>query len=285
MPTFPQSLATGALCAVGASVLHSPTTLAQESIFTPGATQPAVGNYTLRTQFRFTSYSGLPEDRADSLSELSVTNILSLAFTPTLSMDVGIPAIVRHTNSSLAEVDGTDTGFGDLSVGLKWRFWQEDPGPVDTRRLAVFTNLETPTGADPFTSDSWDPTVGLVYMMISGRHGFNQSVSWKFTTGANAEPVGPGEGLSDLVRVDSAYLYRINPATYSEQLQAATYLTAELNGQFETNGDSELFFSPGILYEAPRFALEAGVQIPIWQEVNERAETKFSVILGVRILF
>ena len=273
-----------ALAAIAAVALTGPTLLAQESIITPGATQPAVGNYTLRSQLRFTAYGQSPDNRADSSNELSITNIFSLAFAPTLSMDLTLPAIVRHTNSD-TDSDGADTGFGDLSIGLKWRFWQDDPGPVDTRRLAVLASLEAPTGDDAFSSDSWDPTIGLVYMTISGRHGFNQSFSWKFTTGANSDPIAPGEGLSDLFRSDSAYLYRIDPAEYGEQLQAATYLTAELNGQFETNGDSEIFLSPGILYEAPRFALEAAVQIPVWQQVDERPETKFSVLFGLRILF
>ncbi len=259
---------------------------AQEAINTPAPTQPAAGNWVLREQFRLMAYEDLPDDPDGSARDLSLRTTIQYGITGSLSAEMSLPLIGRQRSAAAAGAeDGSTTGLGDLSAGLKLRVWQADTGAVDTMRLSVFGSLEFPTGEDTFTSDSFDPTVGATFMVISGRHGFNQALSWKFTTGANASPLAAGESLSDLLKFDSAYLFRLSPAEYTSELRAATYLLAEVNGLYETNGDTEIFLSPGILYEAPRYALEASVQIPVYREVNHRAETLISVVLGIRILF
>ena len=59
----------------------------------------------------------------------------------------------------------------------------------------------------------------------------------------------------------------------------------ELNGLYETNGDNQIFLSPGVLYEATTWALEASVQLPIFQDLADRPETDVVVVVGVRLLF
>ena len=72
---------------------------------------------------------------------------------------------------------------------------------------------------------------------------------------------------------------------YSAASEAATYVTLEANGLYETNGDVEVIAGPGILYEARTFALEATIGLPMVQEVRERPEVDLVVTLGLRILF
>ena len=61
--------------------------------------------------------------------------------------------------------------------------------------------------------------------------------------------------------------------------------SAELNGFYETNGDHELFVSPGVQYVTTRWILEATVQIPVWQDLKHRAERDFIVGIGFRVQF
>lgn len=260
--------------------------LGQEAINTPAPTQPGAGNWVVREQVRFMWYEDLPNDPGGSVRDMTLLTIIQHGITGSLSAELSLPLIGRQRSADdPAAADGSARGLGDISAGLKLRLWQADTGAVDTMRLSVFGNVEMPTGHDEFSSDSFDPTIGATFMAISGRHGFNQALSWKFTTGDLAEPIGPGESLSDLLKFDSAYLYRLSPAEYTSELRAATYGVVELNGFYETNGDLQVFLSPGILYEAPRFALEAAIQIPVYQDVDHRAESTFGFVLGLRILF
>ncbi|MFG0292229.1 MAG: hypothetical protein ACF8MJ_03640, partial [Phycisphaerales bacterium JB050] len=91
--------------------------------------------------------------------------------------------------------------------------------------------------------------------------------------------------MADLLRFDTAYLYRLSPEEYGADFVASTYAVVELNGTYETNGDTELFISPGLLYEASRFALELSVSMPVFQNVDHRPEPEYSVGVGVRFLF
>jgi hypothetical protein len=59
----------------------------------------------------------------------------------------------------------------------------------------------------------------------------------------------------------------------------------ELNGIYETNGDNELFLSPGLQYKKKRMTLEATVQIPVWQDLDNRPESDLLVGAGIRLRF
>jgi hypothetical protein len=184
-----------------------------------------------------------------------------------------------------ADGERTDAGLGDLRLTFKHRFWQNDFGPVDTARAAAFAGVELPTGDSAFSSDSVDPYLGAVFMYIGGRHGFNQSLRYTMTTGSTNSELRAGESLADDLRVDSAYLYRLSPAEYGSEYAASTYAVLELNGVYETNGDVEFLLSPGVLYEGTTWAAEAGVQLPVLSAVDERPETGWAVVLGLRFLW
>ncbi|MGP1347309.1 MAG: transporter [Phycisphaerales bacterium] len=258
---------------------------AQEAINTIAPTQPAVGGVVTKTQARITLYGGDPTGRGREGVEYVLWNEAIVGITPRFSASLGVPLIRRELEGDSGDDSLNRGGLGDAVLTLKYRFWQQDPGPVDTRRLAAFVGLEMPTGHSDLTSDSWDPTAGLVYMGIHGRHGFNQSVAWTFTTGDVDAPIGPGDSLADLLSFDSAYLYRISPDEYTADLTASLYGVLELNGSYETNGDLEILLSPGLLYEAANFAIEAGIQVPIFSDIEERMRMDIGIRLGLRILF
>jgi hypothetical protein len=267
------------------AVVLAPVTLAQEATNTPAATQPSVGKWYLREKVQYFKLGDDPSPEKRDIDKLVATTTLAYGITRDLSASLELPLVLSFEDP--AGSAGTDTDFGanDLSLSLKWRPFQWDLNPVDSVRLAFFGGVEAPTGSDDFGSHSWDPFMGTVFTAILGRHGFNQSLSYKFNTGGDRFNTRAGDGPDDVLRYDTAYLFRLDPAEYAAHTTAATYLTFELNGLYETGGDNEILFGPGLLYEARTFALEATIGLPIVQDVRERPETDLVVSLGFRILF
>lgn len=255
------------------------TALAQEATNTPAATQPSVGKWYLREKVQYERFRD--DAQADQLGRGMVvaTTTLARGLTRNLSASVELPVVHRGGG-----VPGR-TGLADPALAVKWRPWQRDLGPVDSVRFAVFGGLELPSGDDHFSSDSWDPFLGGVGTAILGRHGFNQSFSYKLNGGSGRPLARAGDGPDNALRFDTAYLFRIDPVAYTARTSAATYVTLELNGLREENGDHEVYLGPGLLYEARTYALEATVGLPVARDVSRRAEAELRVTLGARLLF
>jgi len=272
-----------AACAGVVGFLMAAPALAQEAIFTPAATQPAKDRVSVRQQVWLSSYHNDPTDQDRDFYEAELRTIVAWGIRGDLSLNAEIPLLYRSGSS----VDGSsnEAGVGDIPLFLKHRVWQNDTGPTDTQRIGIIGGAVIPSGDNPFSSGSVDPFVGAVYTQVAGRHGFNLAGRYTLTTGGKSDAVKPGESTSDLFRYDAAYLYRIVPESYGPDAFRSWYFTLELNGNAETNGDSELFISPGILYESPEVAFELGVQAPLYQDVNERMEREFGLVMGIRLLF
>lgn len=254
---------------------------AQEATSTPAATQPSVGAWYLRLKLQHDLHDSGAVAGRHGRDLLVASTILARGLTRDLSVSADLPFVHR------GEDDGTGgaSGLADPSVTLKWRPWQRDLGPVDSVRFAVYGGLEIPSGDADVSSESWDPFAGGVVTAILGRHGFNQSLSYKLNGGDRAGLPRAGDGPEDALRHDTAYLYRLSPAAYSATTTAATYLTLELNGLRETDGGHRVFLAPGLLYEARTFALEATVGWPLVQDLTGRADVDLRTTLGARFLF
>lgn len=262
--------------------------LAQESTNVPVATQPSVGRFYLREKLQYISFCDDPSPTDRDIDRFVLTSSLSYGISRTISATLDVPLVLSSTSSQLE--DDRDEFFGvyDLSLSLKWRFWQEDFGPVDSIRLAAVGGIEIPTYDKDHSSESWDPYAGLIFTAILGRHGVNQSLRYKFNSGDNdftEFTTRGGDGENDAFFYDTSYLFRLAPSEYSADTKGALYLTLELNGLYETNDDNEIILGPGILYEARRFAIEATVGFPIVGDVDERPEMNFVASIGFRFLF
>lgn len=267
------------LWALVAIVVAAPAAVAQEAPLTPAATQPAKGRFTLRLQHFWTRYLG--DDR--DVSEFRTDALITYGLRRDVSLSLRVPTIVRD---DLAEGSlDDDSGLGDLSLDLKWRFWQADSQGLNTTRLALLAGIEAPTGTGDLSSHSWDPSLGLVFTMVRGRHGFNQSLRYQLNTGTVRDNLIPGGGADDLLEIRSAYLFRLAPAQFTADSHDAWYLTMESEVFYETSGDTEWLLLPGILYEGSRWAAELGVRLPIAQDVSDRPEIDLGLYAGLRFLF
>jgi len=91
------------------------------------------------------------------------------------------------------------------------------------------------------------------------------------------------------LRFAGAVLWRVDPVTYTESLSAATYLTLEMISNSELSdfyGESDLAIAPGLLYEAPSFAVELSYALPVHSdELTSRPELDGALLFGVRFLW
>ena len=243
------------------------------------ALQPSKGGLIIRQQFRYAEgEQSTPTGDVDIEQATSITTLV-YGLSQDLTLILETPFVLsREIENTSTGDDRTDSGFADVTLLTKYRVYRDDFGPTNTRRFALIGGFELPTGQDEFSSDSINPIIGGVFTHVEGRHSFDADALWKFNTGG-------GDRGEDLLKYDLAYVYRLWPATYASTNPTALFGSIELNGLYETNDDQELFVSPGIQYVTTRWIVEATVQIPIWQDLDHRAERDFIVGVGFRVQF
>ncbi len=161
------------------------------------------------------------------------------------------------------------SGIADINLFTKYRFWRND-GLGSQESAAVFFKLKPDTGARAGTGSN-DAIVGLAYGYESRKWYRWASVRYRLNGEGDA-----GLQRGDLWRIDIAGGVRLQPSAY---LEADTVWLLELNGELgqraELNGfnlpDSggmEWFLSPGIFWTYRNFAVKAGAQIPLINDLN-----------------
>lgn len=263
----------------------SPRAAAQTPIVAPGAMQPSTGTGVVHFMPMYRRAGEDPLTGQQIADEYALLTQVAYGLAKNVSIQFDVPMVYSDIKMGAAAGGGSDDEFGlaDSTALLKWRIYQNDSGPAETMRFSLIGGMQIPGNVDGWNwdaSDGWDPIIGAVFSTVRGRHGFNADVLWEFYTG-DEDDIGKGDSL----RADASYLFRISPAQYSSETTGALYAVAELNTFYDTNGDTALFFSPGIMYEARSFTIDATVMIPIYQEVDYRAEIDIAVGIGVRISF
>jgi len=249
---------------------------AQETPNMPAATSPSPGVWIPRMQAR--AYL-LENDQTLLEQDLRIEHGLARD----LSMWAELPLYEGFLDAPRPS-DG-EFGLGALEAGIELRVLQHDLDAIDTVRGAVFAGAALPTATDGFGRQSLDPFVGAAITAIFGRHGVNAAARYTFVTGDTDLPLFIGDDGEDVIGADLGYAFRLAPAAYGEERVAAWYLTLELNGAFTAEGDREVLFAPGLLVEAPTYAVELGVQLPIAQEGSDRPEIDLGIFAGLRLLY
>ena len=159
----------------------------------------------------------------------------------------------------LPDVKITDSGVTGADLRLKQRIFRADTGPVDTWRVSAQGGVSWREGRDP------GARAGLVSTTIRGRHGVN----------AQAD-VNAAETADRRFAVNASHLYRIYPVRFTPQTRGAWYTMAESLNKVSSDGDVTALGGAGLLYEARRWAAEAGIQT---------GDGSVRVAAGVRVLW
>lgn len=250
--------------------------IAQEAINFDSALSPAKEMLIIRQQLRyFEADNNLGTNDLD-ISQTQVSTAFIYGIQSDITLMFNVPYRFRKIENNIAGTSNSIDGFGDMTSILKMQFYQNDTGPTDTARASLLTGMEIRSGDSNFSSDSYDPLLGMVYTQSLGRHGFDAAALWKFNTAG---------GDADRLRYDLAYVYRLQPEQYTAGKLTALFGLIELNGFYDTNGDNEIFISPGIQYVTKDWAIEATIQLPVLQDLDHRMEKDFVVGLSLRLQF
>lgn len=241
------------------------------------ALTPPLDGTILRTQWRYTRLFNdpTPLGREVHLSVQPITLVHGL--TADLALIGTVPIIHRKIEFGSGATK-TDTGIGDIPLLLKYRFYQDDK-PQQTTRWAMIGGAEVPTFDDPFSSESFDPIIGTVWTHQRLDWWIDWDVLYKFNTAG-------GIAGDDELRADAAASLTLLSGE-SETLGPWTlYAIGEINTKYITDGSAQVFASPGIQLFTSRWVVEAGVQLPIYQDMKSpRLETDYTFVLSVRIVF
>ena len=182
-------------------------------------------------------------------------------------------------------------GVGDIKALLRYQLWKK-LAYLESQTWTVLGGVEIPSNDDPFSSRSWDPIVGTVYSWRKNRHGFDADLVYQLNT-ENDRDFRAG----DVLRYDLGYQYRLWPNEYTAETSWTLTGLLELNGEYqweseldgsrldETDGH-QLFLSPGVVLAGKRTRYEAGLQLPILQNVGDHApEDNVRFVVGMTISF
>lgn len=260
-----------------AALLFASPAFGQEMLNMPAATAPSPGVVIPRAQARAYLFE-------DGQWLLEQTVRVEYGIARDLSVTADLPIYQGFLDPPRRS--GRDFGLGDLELNLELRVLREDLNAIDTVRASVFAGSELPTGTGGFGGDSVDPFAGVVVTAIFGRHGLDASVRYTFVTGHGMHhPVFLSDAADDFANVDLGYAYRLYPEEYGEERAGAWYATLELNTTWTTGGDHEVLLSPGLLLEAPSYALEFGLQVPLSEERTHAPDLRLGLLLGLRLIF
>jgi len=259
---------------------------AQQSTDMPAAVQPGWEVPIVRQEAKYMRTEDPRPGGLGDIDTLELETTLAYGIGRTSALMLHVPVMYRDLDNADLNPDADGWGLDDITVMVQHRFYQNDVGPIETRRVVLLTGLEVPSYDDGFSSDSFDPLLGVAYTRIDGRHGLNASALWKFNTSADdGFNIEFGDSKFDALKLDGSYLYRLSPEAYTAQTTGSHYFQAQLLGRYETNGDLGLMFAPGWMYEGRQWAFEATFHVPVFEELDHRAELEYGLNLGIRYLF
>jgi len=269
------------MCAGALVVVCAGAAVAQEAMYTASGTMPSPGTFWLRTQPHYFQYGSSPVNGTDRTDRYELMNTVAYGLDRGVAIYVDVP--FEHSSERDGATGDRDShdGVDELNAMVKWRVYRHDSGGVDTLRAVLMGGLMTEFEDQAHV----DPMVGGALTRVMGRHGFNQDLFYRLTTGGTESANLGGEGPADAVLFNSAYVFRVAPSQYTSETVGAWYVTAEVNGMYETNGDTELRWSPGLMYEGRKVGLEIMAQFPLWNDVDHRAELDFGIGVGFRVVF
>jgi len=264
---------------------------AQQLLNARNAVQPSEGLFSLR-QFaayhRFVNDPNAPPGNPGAdIDQTYLETVLSYGLTRNVTLMGHLPLVYRDYEDLSGTPGARDDDFGvsDITLMAQYRFWKQDTSAINTQRAVVYLGGEVPTFDSGFSSESFDPLLGLGYTAIQGRNGFGGGVQWKFNTGSLDRPILFGDTPDDALCVDLSYAYRIDPVQYDTTTTNSSFVTVELLTRYETNGDTEVLIVPGFLFEETTWAAGVSVQLPIHQELDERPQQRVGVVAEFRVLF
>ena len=233
---------------------------------------------------------------------------LSLSYTPSPRLQLEVEAPFSHTDFKSGATSGSGSGFGNVTLWSKYRFFRKVKTYGD-RQAAFRFGLELPTGKSTAPTQTQINAPAFVRQQLTPINGgtsahfdvaFSQA-GGRFIFGGNAEGIvraeRAGYRMGHEIRIETDTEYVLLPRNYKAPghelfvILETTFVhraTGRLNGNPVAGSNStEYYLAPGLQYAAaPRFVIEASFQFPLVRNTgpfvlrNDR-----NILLGVKYLF
>ena len=190
--------------------------------------------------------------------------------TPKILVGAVVPFVSKHPD--LAD---SKTGIGDVALFLKYLLIQNDMR-ARTFRIAFKIQQIFPSGDSDqqpaLGRGAYQTYAGIISGYITTKFGLYNEVGY----------LGLSDHLKDQFVYKMGFGYAIWPVRYPPR-QFNAYL--EILGNTSTDGNTILYVAPGLqVIPSRRYLLEAGVQVPLKQDLPAGQKVDLKGFLGTRIL-
>ncbi len=248
------------LCALGAWGLSGTPAMAHDPIF-------GIGPHVLYKGGVETALA-LDADKAGDEKQQAAVLELTYGLSGDWAAGVDLPYVVKDQGAN------TNRGAGDLGLFTKYRFWRADSLGLQQSaavHLKLLTDTASDRGVPSLDKGTTDAVLGLSYG-YEGRKWYRWVSARYRANGKNKA----GFQRGDKILLDLVGGIRPRQTKY---LEADTVWLLELNGEYarqarqggvrlSNSGGTEWFVSPGIFWTKRNFAIKAGVQIPVFHDLN-----------------
>ncbi len=277
------------LCVIQIVFVLDSSNVSAAGISVDAGLTPAEDRWILRTQLRYMQRDDDPTSMSLKMDRYTLNTVLAYGLRRNLTLMLKQPIVYQEM--SMAVSTSEDTGLADLTLLAKYGIYRRNT-PEYTFGVATTLGLGLPTGADAFTSETWNVKPGLY---ISWRRGpwasdFNISYAWNGFADKSSRGINPGDKLS----LDLALAHQFSIGEKADvslapvlELSYKNISSDRLQGYNVSNtGESVLYLSPGIKFTKSSFILEALAQIPVRQEQEGfQLKRSISIIVGTRFMF
>jgi hypothetical protein len=263
------------------------------------------GGWVLREQFVLSKNADDPDPGNRNMRVSGPISVLGYGVTRDVALFGILPYFDKRLDLNVASqrISRGDEGIGDLTLIGRYTAYASDV-PGRTFRVAPFLGVKAPTGRDDaqdrlgrlpppiqLGSGSWDALGGVVATYQTLAYQIDSQLSYKANREAN------GFRFGNVANLDISFQYRLWPRTLGSGVPAFLYGVLEANlvraeknrigGVDDPNsGGTTLFLSPGLQYVTQKWILEAGVQIPVVQNLNGAAlKNDYILNAGFRVNF
>jgi len=263
------------------------------------------GGFVWREQFIYDKNSRDPSPANRDVKVSGLVSVLGYGVTRDFALFGMLPYLDKRLDMDTGgqRVTRSDQGIGDLTMFGRYTAYQSD-APGRTFRISPFLGVKAPTGRDDardglgrlpppiqLGSGSWDALGGVVATYQTLNYQIDSQLSYKANREAN------GFRFGNVAKLDASFQYRLWPQTLGSGVPAFLYGVLEANlVRAEENrmggvddpdsGGTTLFLSPGLQYVTRKWILEAGVQVPVMQNLNGAALKNNHILnTGFRVNF
>lgn len=265
------------------------------------------GGWVLREQFMTIQIADDPTPLQRDMRITGAMSVLGYGVTGDFALFGMLPWFDKRFDKRLdmrlggQKVSRRERGMGDLTLLGRYTAYESN-APGQTFRVAPFLGVKAPTGRDDARdglgrlppqlqpgSGSWDWLGGVVVT----RQTLDLQIDGQVSYQTKREAAGFQAG--NVASLDGSLQYRLWPRSLGGGVPAFLYGVLEVNlvdgakdrvgGTSDPNsGGTTLLLSPGLQYVTRKWIVEAGVQIPVVQNLNGTAlENDYILTTGIRI--